>query len=292
DDLKRVLAYSTVSQLGYMVYAIGAGSVFASQYHLLSHAVFKALLFLGAGAVIHAVGTRDMQRMGRPVVQMPFVRAVFIIGALALAGLPIFNGFWSKEVILEAGLEGGPGWALWLMIFGAGLTAYYTLRMVWLVFYRPAEAPSQHAHDAGTAMKIALAPLALGVLLTWLLAGPFGDLLEDTLPYHEIDGATTAHLVIDILSAPVTWAALAVIGLGAAGWLLRGRLAWLGQLLGGVARLARSGFGFESINRKVVSTTLDAAAGLRVLQTGQLNWNIVGIAGGLLVVLLWLAWSL
>src|SRR5512147_3165331 len=94
-DLKRVLAYSTVSQLGYMVYAVGAGGIFASQFHLLSHAVFKALLFLGAGAVIHAAGTRDLRQMGGLGKPMPVVRATFIIGALALAGVPILNGFWS-----------------------------------------------------------------------------------------------------------------------------------------------------------------------------------------------------
>jgi len=123
-DLKRVLAYSTVSQLGYMVYAIGTGGVFAAQFHLLSHAVFKALLFLGAGAVIHAVGTREMRRMGAGNVQMPFVRNVFILGALALAGLPIMNGFWSKELVLEAGLEHGPAWAYWMMVLGAGRPAF------------------------------------------------------------------------------------------------------------------------------------------------------------------------
>ena len=104
NDLKRVLAYSTVSQLGYMVYAVGTGGIFASQFHLFSHSVFKALLFLGAGAVIHAVGTRDMRQMGGLGKKMPLVRNVFIIGSLALAGLPILNGFWSKELVLEAGL--------------------------------------------------------------------------------------------------------------------------------------------------------------------------------------------
>ena len=128
NDLKRVLAYSTISQLGYMVYAIGVGSVFASQLHLLSHAVFKALLFLAAGAVIHGVGTRDMYKMGGLGKKMPFNRAVFIIGALALAGLPIFNGFWSKELILEHGLEEGPTWAYAGMLAGAGITALYTSR--------------------------------------------------------------------------------------------------------------------------------------------------------------------
>ena len=104
-DLKRVLAYSTVSQLGFMVYAVGTGGIFASQFHLFSHSVFKALLFLGAGAVIHAAGTRDMREMGGLGKKMPVVRNVFILGSLALAGLPIMNGFWSKELVLEAGLE-------------------------------------------------------------------------------------------------------------------------------------------------------------------------------------------
>ena len=135
NDLKRVLAYSTISQLGYMVYAVGAGGIFASQFHLFSHAVFKALLFLGAGAVIHAVGTRDMRKMGGLGKKMPFVRTVFVIGALALAGLPILNGFWSKELVLEDGLDEGPIWAYIVMLFGAGLTALYTFRMVWLVFF-------------------------------------------------------------------------------------------------------------------------------------------------------------
>ena len=134
-DLKRVLAYSTVSQLGYMVYAIGAGGVLASQFHLLSHAVFKALLFLAAGSVIHSVGTRDLRRMGGLGGRMPFVRNVFIIGALALAGVPILNGFWSKELILEIGLENSPVWMHVSMLVGVGLTAFYTFRMVWLVFF-------------------------------------------------------------------------------------------------------------------------------------------------------------
>ncbi len=295
NDLKRVLAYSTVSQLGYMVYAIGAGSVFASQFHLLSHAVFKALLFLGAGAVIHAVGTRDMRQMGKPVVQMPFVRLVFIIGALALAGLPIFNGFWSKELVLEAGLEGGPAWAWTIMLFGAGLTAYYTFRMVWMTFYQdtPAELrPHAHVHDAGTAMRVALAPLALGVLLTWLLAGPFGEFLKASLPHHELEVEGTGRLALAILSAPATWLALAVIAAGLAAWYWRDRLTGLRQFLAGFARLAENGFGFEQINRRVVDVTFDAASSLRTLQTGQLNWNLVGILGGLLAILIWLAWAM
>lgn len=96
-DLKRTLAYSTISQLGYMMYAMGVGGVFAGSTHLFSHAIFKALLFLTAGAVIHSVGTRDMTKMGGLGKKMPLVRNVFVIGSLALAGIPFLNGFWSKE---------------------------------------------------------------------------------------------------------------------------------------------------------------------------------------------------
>ncbi len=133
-DLKRTLAYSTISQLGYMVVAVGVGGFFASQFHLFSHALFKALLFLGAGAVIHRVGTRDMRYMGGLWRTMPLVANTFVIGAAALAGVPLFNGFWSKELILETALSNGYGWVYALLVFVAGLTAAYTLRMVWMVF--------------------------------------------------------------------------------------------------------------------------------------------------------------
>jgi NADH-quinone oxidoreductase subunit L len=200
-DLKRALAYSTVSQLGYMVYAIGAGGVLASHFHLQSHAVFKALLFLTAGAVIHSVGTRDMRRMGALGRQMPFVRNVFVIGALALIGLPIFNGFWSKELILEIGFEHSPLWVYALMLFGAALTAFYTFRMTWLVFFG-AERDSLHAHDAGNAMKASLAILASATFVTWLSFGGFSKLLTASLPFHGLHEESTLHMMETLLSAP------------------------------------------------------------------------------------------
>ncbi len=101
-DIKRVLAYSTVSQLGYMMTAIGAGFASAGFFHLLTHGVFKALLFLGAGAVIHAVGSNDLSHMGGLGKQMPQTAIVFIIGTLSLAGIPLFGGFASKEEVLGA----------------------------------------------------------------------------------------------------------------------------------------------------------------------------------------------
>jgi len=288
-DLKRALAYSTVSQLGYMVYAIGAGGVFASQFHLLSHAVFKALLFLAAGSVIHSIGTRDMRRMGALGEEMPFVRNVFIIGALALAGVPILNGFWSKELILEVGLEGSPIWAYGIMLFGAGLTAFYTFRMVWLVFFGT-ERDHLHVHNAGSAMKVALGILAAGTFVTWLLFGGLNGLLSTTLPFHEIEHESLLEVVTAILSAPATWFALLVVGLGfGISWMrMRGF-----QLFGGswLNPLVETSFGFDSLNRIIARSVNRFAGQLSLTQTGVLSWNVVGILGAFLAVLIFLVWS-
>jgi len=287
-DLKRVLAYSTISQLGYMVYAVGVGGVFASQFHLLSHAVFKALLFLAAGAVIHGVGTRDMRQMGGLRKDMPFVRTVFVIGALALAGLPILNGFWSKELVLEDGLHHGPVWAYAGMLLAAGITALYTFRMVWLVFYGERRGEG-HAHDAGQAMKLSTGILAAGTLTTWLLAGGFGKMLTESLPFHDLHAPGALDLYETILTAPATYLALAVIAIGLAAWWFRDRLAWVGEAVPWLARAADADFGFEWLNQRIVTATTSAGEALRVTQTGLLNWNVLGIVGGLVIVLAVLA---
>lgn len=287
-DLKRALAYSTVSQLGYMVFAIGAGGLFASQFHLLSHAVFKALLFLAAGSVIHSVGTRDMRRMGGLGNRMPFVRNVFIIGSLALAGVPILNGFWSKELILEIGLKDSPFWAYALMLLGAGLTAFYTFRMVWLVFYGK-ERDQLRVHHAGSAMKISLGLLAGGTLTTWLFFGGLDRLFVTTLPFHELESESLLELVTTILSAPATWLALLFV---AAGFMISWVRARGFRLFGGgwLQPFVDTSFGLESLNSIVVQSVSSFAERLRATQTGELNWNILGILGGLLFVLavLWL----
>ncbi|MCC6146858.1 MAG: NADH-quinone oxidoreductase subunit L [Anaerolineaceae bacterium] len=288
NDLKRVLAYSTVSQLGYMVYAIGAGGIFASQFHLLSHSIFKALLFLAAGAVIHSIGTRDMRLMGALGRQMPVTRTVFVIGALALAGIPILNGFWSKELILEAGLLHGPVWAYAIMVFTAGLTALYTFRCVWMVFYGKARS-SLHGHDAGIMMKFALIPLAFGALTTWILAGPFSHLLETSLPFHEIEAATTMRFIQEVISAPATLVALGAIALGLAAWWQRENLASLTRAFQGIGKAAEKSFGFEAINTAVTTAFEQGAETLRNTQTGLLSWNILGILAGLIIVLAILA---
>jgi len=287
NDLKRCLAYSTVSQLGYMVYAVGTGSIFASMFHLLSHSVFKALLFLGAGAVIHAVGTRDMRKMGALGKDMPFVRTVFVFGTLALMGLPIANGFFSKELILEGGLAHGPRWAFVGMMAGAGLTAVYSVRMVWMVFYaRRGEAHAEH--DAARAMRISMGILSFGVFTTWVLAGEFTRTLAGTLPFHHVRIQETIDVVSGILRAPTTWFAMLVIALGAGLWLERARIRFLTHFLQPLSRFAANGLGFEHMNQGIVRMTKGLSAAARLTQTGQLNWNIVGIVGclGILLILL------
>ena len=289
NDLKRVLAYSTVSQLGYMVYAIGAGGILASQFHLLSHAVFKALLFLAAGAVIHSVGTRDLRRMGRLGTRMPFVRNAFIVGGLALVGLPVFNGFWSKELILEIGLRHSPIWAYALMLVCAGLTAFYTFRVSWLVFFGR-ERDYLHTHSTGSAMKVSLGILAAGTCVTWLFFGKLNTLFISTLPFHESEQETLSELIITILSAPPTWLALLIVAAGLIiSWLRARGLALFGG--GWLNPFVESSFGFEWVNGLIVRGTYRIAARLSAMQTGELNWNILGIISALLVVLIVLWWG-
>ena len=282
NDLKRVLAYSTVSQLGYMVYAIGAGSVFASQFHLFSHSIFKALLFLGAGAVIHSVGTRDMTQMGGVGKKLPFVKWVFIIGSLALAGIPILNGFWSKEMILEAGLKGGSVVFYGVMVFVAGLTALYTFRCVWMVFYGEPRS-GYHAHPVGLAMKIALVPLALAALISWLAVGRFSLLLgEGSLPYHAIEPFGLREMLHEVVSLQ-TLIPLGVILVGVLLWIFREKLGWLVKAFSWLRWTAEHSFGFEAINSGIEKATLGSAEGLRVTQTGLLGWNIVAVVSTIII---------
>lgn len=156
-DIKRVLAYSTMSQIGYMFVAVGVGAYAAGMFHLMTHAFFKALLFMAAGNVIHALnGEQDMRKMGQLANKLPKTYTAFLVGGLALAGLPIFAGFWSKEEILGQALGSGTalGTIVWAIGFiTAGLTGLYTFRMIYLTFHgKKTESTPEHAHEAPAVM--------------------------------------------------------------------------------------------------------------------------------------------
>lgn len=283
-DLKGVLAYSTISQLGYMVYAVGLGDIVASQFHLMSHAIFKALLFLAAGAVIHSAGTRDLSRLRGAGRSMPVTRGVFIVGGLALAGIPIMNGFWSKELILEAGYLHGPVWASGLMLLGVGLTALYTVRVVAVVFFGEAQTGIL---PAGWMMRLSMGVLAAGVVLSWLLIEPLTAQLAETLPAHDIHVVSLRTLVDDITKAPVTPIALLITGFGAALWMLRGTMAAILTQMDGLKPVMQGDFGFTAVNRHLSGIVTLTGVRLSRLHTGLVNWNIAAAAIGLLVVLVW-----
>ena len=145
NDIKRVLAYSTVSQLGFMFVALGVGAVGAAMFHLFTHAFFKALLFLGSGSVIHATHHQEVEGLGGLRKKMPITTVTFIIGSLALSGIPIFAGFFSKDEILHFLEADGPVWAYPVLAGTAMLTAIYTTRVVMLTFF--GEPKDQHAFD-------------------------------------------------------------------------------------------------------------------------------------------------
>jgi NADH-quinone oxidoreductase subunit L len=168
-DLKRILAYSTISQIGYMVLGVGAGALTGATFHLLTHAFFKALLFLGAGCVITALHHRqDIFRMGGLRARLPGVYWPFLAGALCLAGFPLTGGFFSKDAILAGvAAQGGPlyGGLLLLGLITALLTSFYTFRMVFVVFHGEQENPLPREEGGHPAlpkiMTLALVPLAL-----------------------------------------------------------------------------------------------------------------------------------
>jgi len=163
-DIKKVLAYSTISQLGLMFMALGAGSIVAALFHLVTHAFFKSLLFLGAGSIIHATDTQDMREMGGLRKVMPFTWGFFTIGSLALAGVVPLSGFFSKDEIVLSLQHAGQGWAVALLFVASLLTAFYMTRLYARVFEGPSKIA--HAHESG---RLMLAPMGLLVFATLVL---------------------------------------------------------------------------------------------------------------------------
>ncbi len=180
DDIKRVLAYSTVSQLGYMVAALGVGGYTAGIFHLFTHGFFKALLFLGAGSLIHAVHSNNMSDMGGLRQRMPTTFWTFLVGSFALAGLPLTAGYFSKDEILVTALSWGETFALGRAVFvvallAAGVTAFYMARACFLIFWGE---PRSHTtpHEPGPWMTVPLVVLAgLSLVAGWVGSPALGD---------------------------------------------------------------------------------------------------------------------
>ncbi|HEY8964787.1 MAG TPA: NADH-quinone oxidoreductase subunit L [Alphaproteobacteria bacterium] len=175
-DIKRVIAYSTMSQLGYMFFAAGVGAYGAAMFHLMTHAFFKALLFLGAGSVIHAMSDeQDMRKMGGTWKLIPITYGLMWIGSLALAGIPFFAGYYSKDMILESAFASGTEAgmiAFWIGIGAAALTAFYSWRLIIMTFHNQPRADHDTMHHVHESPMIMLAPLfvlaAGAVLAGWV----------------------------------------------------------------------------------------------------------------------------
>jgi NADH-quinone oxidoreductase subunit L len=228
-DLKRVLAYSTISQLGYMFLAVGIGDYVFAMFHLTTHAFFKALLFLGAGSVMHATGdVIDIRRLGGLRRKMPVTFWTFLIGALALAGFPLTSGFFSKDEILTEAFDFSP--ILWAVgIFAALLTAFYIFRALFIAFFgKPRDQELfDHAHESRGIMTWPLILLAILALFGGALGFPeifrLDHLIEEWLhpvfTAFEVGGGEAAHLSINLEVGLLTASSvIALLGMGLAFW--------------------------------------------------------------------------
>jgi NADH-quinone oxidoreductase subunit L len=300
-DIKRVLAYSTCSQLGFMVAALGAGSAFAGYFHLGTHAFFKALLFLGAGSVIHAVHSNELTDMGGLGRRMPLTALTFTAGALSLAGVPPFAGFASKDAVLTA-LEGRAGWIPWaLLVATAFLTAFYMGRVLVLTFLGKPSTAAAHAHESpvlmtGPLLALAIPTVAGGLLGPWLARGL----------------GTEMHLHLGLTPVMASLAALGGLGLSITIYLRGGEA----PLAGTIAALDRASlvdrtwaFGYRSVllplgsvlrwaDRYLVDGlmnglgygTLEAGQAVRPVQTGRTRDYALAVVVGAILLLMLGAW--
>ena len=292
DDLKRVLAWSTVSQLGYMTGALAVGSPAAALFHLLTHAAFKALLFLAAGAVIHAVGTNLMSRMGGLRTHLPTTFWAFVIGLGALAGLPPLAGFWSKENVLVAAAhaaEGeGPapawvGWVVWVAgLLGVAITAWYATRLLLRTFFGHARSRTEQWHvgfDDARYERGPGAPHDPPGLMLWpvrLLAVPAALLgLAAFLPgFRSALELEAPHLEISIVLPML----LLALGAGGAWWLWHTAPgADPARALGRLGPLFAAGFRLDDVqDRLVVRPVRALATALRLLDERVVDAAVEG----------------
>lgn len=204
NDIKRILAYSTISQLGLMMMGLGVGGYSAGSFHLMTHAFFKALLFLCAGSVIYSIHTQDIKKMGGLFGRMKITGTTFIIAGLAIAGVPPLSGFWSKDEILSELLNGGHPALFVIALLTSLMTAFYMFRLIFLVLFGKARS-ELHAHESPNVMTVPLGVLALFSIFIGFVGSPFmnhafqnfiyfGDArtLEIIEPNYSVMGLSTA----------------------------------------------------------------------------------------------------
>jgi NADH-quinone oxidoreductase subunit L len=224
NDIKRVIAYSTCSQLGYMFVALGVGAYGVAVFHLFTHAFFKALLFLGSGSVIHAMsGEQDMRKMGGLAPKIRITWAMMIIGNLALTGFPLTAGYFSKDAVIESAYAANWGFAFWLLIIAAICTSFYSWRLAFMTFHGTPRADREtmdHVHESSNVMLIPLYVLAVGALVA-------GFVFKDFFIGHDYKafwaGAVADNEIMHLFhEVPkwVVWSPLVAMVLGFA-------LAWL-----------------------------------------------------------------
>ena len=180
NDIKRIIAYSTCSQLGYMFVALGVGAYQVAIFHLFTHAFFKALLFLGSGSVIHAMSDeQDIRRMGGLFKIIPFTWIMMLIGTLALTGAPLLSGYYSKDAIIESAFASqalGHEYAFYLLVFSALLTSFYSWRLIFLTFHGKTRASQDiisKAHESPVSMTVPLFLLSIGAILSGFIFSDF-----------------------------------------------------------------------------------------------------------------------
>ncbi|MDN5326526.1 MAG: NADH-quinone oxidoreductase subunit [Moorella sp. (in: firmicutes)] len=312
-DIKRILAYSTISQLGYMVMAMGIGSMTAGMFHLMTHAFFKALLFLGAGSVIHALEEQDIFRMGGLYKDMKVTVSTFVIGALALAGVPPLAGFWSKDEILAGAFDHGFTGLYIIGTLVAFLTAFYMFRLIFVAFFGDRRA-GLHAHESPLTMTVPLVILAVLSVVSGFVGAPFVSHGFSSFVYYGEPHHVEPNYGVMLLSTIV---ALAGIGLA---WLLYGRPsdvpARLAERYRSIYKLLvnkyyidevylwlfhRVGLGLaEAFNwhdRHVVDGVFDGVGDvtrlsghkLRLLQTGNLQTYALVLFTAVVIIALWMA---
>ena len=221
-DIKRVLAYSTISQIGYMFVGLGVGAYAAGIFHLMTHAFFKSLLFLSAGSVIHALsGEQDMRKMGGLRGRIPRTYRVFLVGALAIAGIPGLSGFFSKDEILASAFASRHYFVWALGLLGAGMTAFYMFRLIFLTFFGKERFSPETAHHLHESPPIMIRPLQVLALLSIVggyvglpavLGGGnwFGRFLAGVTGHHEIHLGASSEIMLMVLSVAVGLIGIAI----------------------------------------------------------------------------------